>query len=82
MTNKQQCNPEKFLKQKLDFSESSKERPRNSNARQYWQDKNNEEEKRNLPEKLRFSGSENFFSEKIFKFESSILAQDERWRRA
>ena len=33
LTNKQQCNPEKFLKQKLDFSESSKERPRNSNAR-------------------------------------------------
>ena len=32
--------------------------------------------------KLRFLMVKVFFSEKAFKFESSILAQDERWRRA
>ena len=114
MTNKQQCNPEKFLNKGPDGPAGRKLPERRKVSQNFqrkfertepktvkmrngilWKqedgkhpemsartDREENGEKRIFRKSKAFSKVKNFFLKKFFKFESSILAQDERWRRA
>ena len=94
MTNKQQCNPEKFLNKGPD-GPAGRKLPERRKVSENFQRKFERTEPKTVkmrngilwkqedgkhPEmSARTDREEN---KKFFKFESSILAQDERWRRA